>query len=166
MLIRRLVPSDALAFQTLRLAAMRDSPSAFSASYDEERQTPLATIETNLGVRNLFGAFDGDELVGMVGAGRETAPKLQHKGYIRSMYVAAAQRGKGLGKQLLEHALAFAANMEGLHQVTLVVTDGNAPAIALYESMGFIVYGNEPRALFVDGKYYDNVLMIRMMQAP
>lgn len=160
MLIRRLVPSDALAFQALRLAALRDTASAFSSSYEEECATTPATIEANLTQRNLFGAFVAEELVGMVGVGRETTPKLRHKGYIRAMYVAPPQRGKGVARQLFNHALAFAASMDGIRQLTLVVTAGNAPAIHLYQSMGFVAYGCEPQALFADGRFHDNVLMV------
>ena len=160
MLIRRLVASDAAAFQALRLAALRDSPSAFSSSYEQECDTAHATIENNLTQRNLFGAFDGQALAGMVGVGRDTAPKLSHKGYIRAMYVAPQHRGKGVARQLFEHALAFVAAMDGIRQVTLVVTAGNAPAIHLYASLGFVVYGREPQALFADGVLHDNVLMV------
>ncbi len=164
--IRRLVPSDATAFQRLRLAALRESPTAFSASYEDEIETPISAIEANLALqsgRNLFGAFDGPELAGMVGVGRESGPKLRHKGYIRAMYVAPTQRGKGAGKLLLEHALAFAASLEGLSQMTLVVTAGNATALTLYEAAGFSVYGREPDALFVDGVWHENVLMARSL---
>ncbi len=163
MLIRRLLPSDALAFQTLRLAALRDAPTAFSSSYDDECETPLATIESNLAQRKLFGAFDADLLIGMIGVGRESTPKLRHKGYIRAMYVAGEHRGKGAGKQLFEHALAFAASLEGVRQLSLAVTAGNVPAIRLYESMGFTIYGTEPCALFADGVFHDNVLMARLL---
>ncbi len=163
MLIRRLLPTDALAFQTLRLAALRDAPTAFSSSHEDECDTPLATIESNLAQRNLFGAFEGNVLAGMVGVGRESAPKLRHKGYIRAMYVAGEHRGKGAGRQLFEHALVFAASLEGLRQLSLVVTAGNAPAIGLYESMGFSIYGTEPCALFADGVFHDNVLMARLL---
>lgn len=163
MLIRRLLASDALVFQAMRLAALRDSPSAFSSSYEEECDAALATIEANLAARSLFGAFDGAELAGMVGVGRDKGPKLQHKGYIAAMYVAGEHRGKGAGRRLLDHALAFAEAMDGLRQLTLVVTAGNAPAIALYESVGFIVYGTEPGALFADGVFHDNVLMVRRL---
>ena len=163
MLIRRLLSSDALAFQTLRLAALANAPTAFSASFEDECDTPLATIESNLAQRNLFGAFEGDALVGMVGVGRESTPKLRHKGYIRAMYVAGEHRGKGAGRQLFEHALGFAATLEGVRQLSLVVTSGNEPAIALYESMGFVIYGIEPCALFADGVFHDNVLMARVL---
>jgi ribosomal protein S18 acetylase RimI-like enzyme len=166
MLIRRLVPTDALAFRTLRLAALQECPSAFSASYEEECATPLSAIEANLAPesgRNLFGAFDGDELAGMVGVGRESAPKLRHKASIRAMYVAPGHRGKGAGKQLFAHALAFAEAMPGLRHVTLVVTAGNDTAIALYQANGFTVYGHEPGALFADGMFYDDIYMLRQV---
>ncbi len=159
--IRRLLSSDAPAFQTLRLAALRDCPSAFSASLEAECDTPLAAIEANLAQRNLFGAFAGADLAGMVGLARETTPKLRHKAEVRAMYVARPHRGKGVGKLLLEKACAVAATMDGVRQLTLVVTAGNGAALALYEAHGFAVYGCEPRALLVDGVFYDNLLMVR-----
>jgi ribosomal protein S18 acetylase RimI-like enzyme len=168
MLIRRLVPSDASAFQALRLAGLRECPSAFSSSYEEECGTPLATIEGRLAPdsgRNLFGAFDGSQLVGMVSVGREDARKLRHKAFIRGMYVAASHRSKGVGKQLLEQALAFAESMQGLRQVTLAVTAGNAAALALYESLGFNVIGYERCALLLNGVLHDEMQMVRKVEA-
>ena len=164
MFIRRLIPSDAYSYQKLRLVALRESPSAFSSSFEEECDTPLSTIEAHMAPdsgRNRFGAFDGTELVGVVGVGREAAPKLRHKAFIRGMYVATTHRSKGVGKQLLVQALAFADSMEGLCQVTLAFTAGNAAALALYESLGFTACGLAPRALFVDGAFHDEIQMVR-----
>lgn len=166
MLIRRLVPSDATAFQALRLAALSECPSAFGSSYEEECSTPLATIEARLAPdsgRNMFGAFDGPELVGMVGVGREDAPKLRHKAFIRAVYVAPAHRGEGVARLLLEQALACALSMQGLRQISLDVTAGNAPALALYQSLGFVVFGREPRALFADGALHDKLYLARIL---
>ena len=78
MLIRRLIPADATVFLALRLEGLRESPSAFGSSYEEECDTPLSMIEARLAAdsgRNMFGAFDGDQLVGLVAVGRETALK-------------------------------------------------------------------------------------------
>jgi ribosomal protein S18 acetylase RimI-like enzyme len=163
MLIRRLLASDAAAFQALRLAALKESPSAFGSSYEDEHATPIETIAANLVQRNLFGAFEGDALAGMIGVGRDSAAKARHKATIRAMYVAPDQRGKGLGRQLLEHALGFAKAMDGVCQVTLDVTADNAAAMALYASHGFIIYGKEPRAMLVDGQFHDTVLMVHML---
>ena len=98
MLIRRLVRADAPAYLALRLAGLLESPTAFSSSYEEECGTPLASIEARLAPtsgRIVFGAFDGDALVGMAVLGREDGTKVQHKGFIRGMYVAPTHRGRG-----------------------------------------------------------------------
>ncbi|RFP16036.1 GNAT family N-acetyltransferase [Duganella sp. BJB475] len=166
MLIRRLTPSDAAAFQSLRLAGLRASPSAFGSSYEEECDTALSVIEARLAAdsgRNMFGTFDGEQLVGIVGVGRETALKVQHKGYVRAMYVAETHRGLGLGRQLMEHALAFAATLDGVQRMTISVTAGNAEAVGLYESLGFIEFGREPDSMIVDGRFYDEIMMSRAL---
>lgn len=168
MRVRRLVPSDAPAYQALRLAALRDSPSAFSSSYQEECETPLALIEGQMAPgaeRVRLGAFDGAELVGVAGVGRENAIKVRHKAFIRGMYVAPAHRGKGVARQLMAQALACAGALDGVRQIVLAVTAGNASAQALYESMGFTVYGREPDALLVDGVFYDDLQMMCRVDA-
>ncbi len=164
MLIRRLIPSDAAAFQALRLAGLRDCPTAFSSSYEEEHDTSLATIVGYFAVdsgRNFFGAFEGDQLVGMIGVGRESMRKLMHKGFIRGMYLQPAHRGQGGGRMLLDTALAFARAMPHLRQVNLTVTADNDAAIGLYRAAGFESYGRERAALLVDGVMHDNMHMVR-----
>jgi ribosomal protein S18 acetylase RimI-like enzyme len=167
LIVRRLGPADAPAYQAMRLAGLQEAPTAFSSSFEDESGTPLATIEAELapGVRNRFGAFDGATLVGIVAVGRESAHKLHHKAFIAAMYVDPACRGKGAGRALMEHAYAFAASLDGVRQVGLGVTAGNAPAVALYESLGFQSYGREPASTFVDGLYHDQILMVRHVQA-
>ena len=89
LLTRRLIPTDAAAWQSLRLTALRDSPSAFSASYEEECDTQLAAIAAHMAPgsgRYRFGAFDGAELIGVAGTGRESGPKVAHKAFIRGVY--------------------------------------------------------------------------------
>jgi ribosomal protein S18 acetylase RimI-like enzyme len=160
--IRRLEPADAQAFQALRLVALGDCPSAFSASLEEEAGLPLEVVANRMRTgsgRYLFGAFDHGTLVGCVGVGRETARKVAHKGFVRGLYVAASARGAGVGRRLMTEALAFAATLPGVRQVSLVATAGNTGAIALYESLGFNVWGREPDALHADGEFHDDVHM-------
>lgn len=75
------------------------------------------------------------------------------------MYVVPAARGTGLARPLLEAAIAHARQQPDLRQLQLGVTVGNAPALHLYPSLGFVEYGREPAALCVDGRYYDEILM-------
>lgn len=106
-----------------------------------------------------------DVLIGMAGVTRETTAKERHKAAITSVFVAPEHRGHGVGRQLLTHALATATAMPGVRQVTLAVTAGNSAALALYEALGFKPYGRAPDALFVDGVYHDEILMVRIADA-
>lgn len=51
--------------------------------------------------------------------------------------VAPEVRGRGVGSQLLEHAIAF-AEQRGLNSIRLSVIDSNPRARALYERLGFV----------------------------
>ena len=107
-----------------------------------------------------IGAFEDERLVGIVGFFRESGTKGQHKGYIISMYVAPDQRGRGTGKALLAEAIAQARTIPGLEQLLLAVVTTNTSARQLYRSLGFEVYGLEPRAMHQNGQYWDEELMI------
>jgi ribosomal-protein-alanine N-acetyltransferase len=59
---------------------------------------------------------------------------------IFNIAVSAAHRRQGLGGALLRHALAWAAG-QGCAAAFLEVREGNASAIALYRSCGFVPVG-------------------------
>jgi ribosomal protein S18 acetylase RimI-like enzyme len=160
MLIRILGPSDAAAFQVLRLQALREDPIAFASSYEEERDTPLLIVAQRLQPRNdraIVGAFDGDRLVGLAAWHREEMRKMHHKGFVWGVFIAPSHRGQGLARRLLEAVIALARRADGILQLNLTAAAGNAPALALYESLGFVAYGREPAAICVDGALHDDV---------
>jgi len=163
--IRKLTEADTEAFWNLRLQGLRDSPEAFGSSYEESVTTPLASVvqrfqnESTAGDNFILGAFEGS-LVGVVGFYRNQRIKDQHKGTIWGMYVIPEMRGRGIGKALMSQAIAYAASVPGIIQIHLaVVTTQDAPR-HLYRSLGFEVYGLEPRALKVGDQYLDEELMI------
>jgi ribosomal protein S18 acetylase RimI-like enzyme len=160
--IRRLTPADASAFQALRLVALKEEPSAFGSSYEEEKDFPASKIEDRLAVkpdRGPFGAFENDTLVGVVALGRESMNKLAHKALIWGMYVIPKARGRGIGRSLLLEALSLARSVPEVQQVNLCVNASNTEAIRLYESVGFKVFGREPGAMFINGELHDEVHM-------
>ena len=166
--VRQLGRADATEYRSIRLFALRDSPTSFGSSYDDESALPLEAFAKPLdaiSARTVFGAFLGHELVGIVGIEREQGVKERHKALLRSMFVAPEHRGAGVGRQLLDHALACIGAMPGIRQVTLAVTESNSAAVSLYESSGFRQYGREPDALLVDGVYVDELLMIKNVVA-
>ncbi|HEX9635059.1 MAG TPA: GNAT family N-acetyltransferase [Candidatus Limnocylindria bacterium] len=60
-----------------------------------------------------------------------------------SVGVEAAWRGRGIGRALLT-ALFDRARSEGIEALSLSVDANNAPAVALYQSMGFRSAGGTP----------------------
>ena len=150
--IQALGTADAPAYRALRLRALREHPDAFTSSVEEEAQRPLADTTQRLShpAETLWGAFDGPQLVGMVGMSRETRLKNRHKAHLVGMYVAPEHTGRGVGAALVAAVLQHAS----AHQVALLVltvTDGNQAAQALYERAGFASFGVEPDAIRVNG---------------
>ncbi len=70
------------------------------------------------------------------------------------MYVAPEHRRGGVGRALLGFVVAHARAC-GVRQLKLGVNRSNLAARELYLSAGFVAFGIEPDALFVDGAYYD-----------
>lgn len=156
--LRPLCAADAPAFRDLRLQAMKESPSAFSADHAENAQRPLAHFAAQIGNqpdRFILGAFQDGALLGMAGFYRCDGVKQHHKAHIWTMYVAPASRGLGLGRRILQDVLHRARALGDLDQVLIAVTVGNAAAARLYANCGFVAYGRERRALKIDGVAYD-----------
>lgn len=166
--IREVEPAEAQAYQRLRLAALRELPSAFCSTYAEEADTPIAIVAERLAAnanRCVLGAWCDTELVGMLGLQREQLQKLAHKAFIWGVYVAPQVRQRGVGRQLMERALARASTMRGLLQINLGVNAGNAAAIALYEAAGFTSFGLERGFMLIDGELHDELHMVRVVSS-
>lgn len=153
---------DAAAFQELRLRGLRECPTAFASSYEEEHETPLDVIADRLtpsADRAMFGAFDESILAGVVGIQREEMLKLKHKAFIWGMYVAPEYRNQSVGGRLVAGALKHAFMSYGVRQVNLGVNAQNVAAIALYERAGFRRFAIEHGFMFVDGTLHDELQM-------
>ena len=162
--VRRLAESDAEALYRLRLHALESEPKSFRESFEELQKIAVDTYAQRLGTGGednfVLGAFDGSELVGMVGFYREQPLKCRHKGWIWGMFVDHSRRGKGLGRALLTAVLERARKLPGLTQIRLTVSITQDPARKLYVSCGFRVFGIEPQAMCVNGEFVDEEQMV------
>lgn len=165
MRIRELEVGDANKYRTLRLRALKEHPTTFSSSYEQQRDRPVSVFAERLSSSFdspdafILGCFVAGRLVGTVGLYREESPKVVHKAWIVGMHVAAEHQGKGYGRALLVAALDRARKIPVLELVQLGVESMNKPAMSLYSSLGFETYGLEKRALLIDGEYFDEELM-------
>ena len=155
MQIRRLDAHDAPEYQALRMRALWEFPEAFTSSWQEDEQQPIAVWEARLeGEHTMFwGAFEGSALCGMVGLERERRVKNRHKGVVVGMYVSQEWFGTGMGRALLD-ALLDHARGAGVELLVLTVTEGNTVATNFYEAAGFRSFGIEPKAIKVDERYF------------
>lgn len=88
--------------------------------------------------------------------------RLQHVAVL-TVAVAPGWRRQGIGRGLLGGAYAWAQEV-GVRKVSLNVRSGNAGAIALYESEGFVLEGREREQVRVDeGRFEDNLVMARFV---
>lgn len=167
--LRLLLAKDAELYSVLRLRALKEEPEAFGGSYEESKNHSLEEVRER--IKNdenafVFGAFqkDSGDMIGMAGFFRRRGLKMRHKGEIWGMYTAPEARGKGLGRALLNAVIERASAMPDLEEILITVVVGNNEAAKLYESVGFVQYGIEPRALKLKEensvKYYDESLML------
>ena len=81
-----------------------------------------------------------------------------------SVYLAPGQRGRGLGRLLLESLLAGCADA-GVRQVIAVIADSGDPAsAALHRACGFADAGRLSQVGFKHERWIDTVLMQRELQ--
>jgi RimJ/RimL family protein N-acetyltransferase len=167
MQIRRLSAADATDYRALRIRALWEFPEAFTSSFEEDEKQPIEKWEVRLeGEHTMFwGAFEGEQLCGMVGLERETRAKNRHKGTVIGMYVSQEYFGTGMGRALIDALLAHARE-QGLELLVLTVTEGNTVATNFYEAAGFRSFGIEPRAIKVDGRPYAKNHMYLDLTAP
>jgi RimJ/RimL family protein N-acetyltransferase len=155
---RRLGPEDALAYRDIRLEGLVTEPAAFGSTHDREAPRTPAQWADQLGRNFTFGVFDGSELVGVATFLPEELEKTAHRAHLVAVYVKPAARGKGASRALFETLIAEARNR--VVQLHLAVTTDNEPARRLYERFGFEIYGTDPRGLKVNGRFYDDYLMV------
>lgn len=164
MSIRRLMVSDAIEYRQLMLEAYETHPDAFTSSASERAALPMSWWEARLDEAPLarevvFGAFDGDRLVGAAGLSFESREKAKHKATLFGMYIPPEFRHRGLGRALVVAALHHARSRCGVMLVQLTVTQGNAAAQALYGQCGFVQFGLEPLAVAVGPMFVSKVHM-------
>ena len=142
--VRRVGPGDAGLYRTIRLAALKDAPSAFGSTHAAEVARPdqewseRAAAGSTGSASAMFFAEDAGDIVGLGGGYREA----ESDGLVEvvSMWVAPGLRNRGVGRALLEAVITWAEETGGA-QVALWVTCGNTPAESLYRSMGFVPTG-------------------------
>jgi len=105
----------------------------------------------------VFVAEDEGRVVGRLSLARDPHPASHHVADLGLM-VAASHRRRGLGRALLQQAVAWAGE-SGVRRLELHVFPWNEPALALYEAFGFEREGLRRQQYRRGAEYVDAILM-------
>jgi RimJ/RimL family protein N-acetyltransferase len=161
---RRILPADWERFRDVRLESLRDHPEAFTA--DLAVESALTPDDWRARANEAWFTCEIDGVfAGTAKYWRDTwSAKTAHVAHLGAMYVRGGFRGQGVGDALIEAVTALARG-EGAELVVLGVHTKNLSAQALYERQGFKRFGMLPGALKVDGVYWDEIHMVRLLTA-
>ncbi|RUR20358.1 GNAT family N-acetyltransferase [Legionella sp. km535] len=139
--IRATEESDWLILKETRLAALRDTPTAFGVSYQtaitdsDEQWKERASAKTH---PKFWLAFKGDQTIGMIGAGVDQSDRYN----LIAMWVEPKSRGLGVAEYLV-NTVKFDSIKKGFKQIFLDVSLKNLRAYRFYEKHGFVFNGEE-----------------------
>lgn len=140
--VRRIRPGEAELFRTLRLASLKESPSAFSSTYEsavertwenwrEQADGTAAGTE-----RCTMVAFSEGSAVGLMAVYRDQAEPEEAE--LHQVWVRPESRGGAAGSALLDAVLDW-CGANGILRVLAQVTPGNDRALRFYTKRGFEV---------------------------
>ena len=147
LVVREFAPDEWPLYRMVRLAALEESPDAFGSTLTHERAraddewvTRLARGVSSPRELPLVAEVDNEPgglaWVWLEGEGPACAA------HVYQMWVAPSKRRLGVGRALLDAAIAWARSV-GARALVLDVTTGNTAAVQLYEGAGFVATGSE-----------------------
>ena len=157
--------ADVEQFRELRLFALKDSPTSFSADYKIIFALPKSYWEDRLRPNvhgTTFFAENNSKLIGMMGIRRGESPKTKHGAGIWGVFIRPEWRGLHIAEEMLNLSCDW-AKLREIQLVRLAVVSTNESAIRLYKRTGFTVYGTEPQGIFYGGEYYDEHWMSKSL---
>lgn len=146
--IRLLTAADWEIWRSIRLESLQRHPDLFATRYEDALQKPDDSYKNALRTTQVFGAFDGDEVVGVARLAPDVESTQPRTGELISVYLKQAYRGKGLADQLTQAVIDHAR--AGFDQLRCVVVETNSAAIKLYQRHGFKIVGKAAAHATVD----------------
>ena len=148
--IRPFQSDDGILIKQVRLRSLVDAPYAFGQqTFEEEVALPDShwhELAAQVGGQDpkwrdrcvSYVVLDGDDACGTVTC--YLCPRVPRHAYVTAAWIDPRYRRRGLGRQLVDTAIAWAA-AHGADQLRLWVDDANPAAVAFYLVLGFAPTG-------------------------
>ena len=171
MKIRFLTDKDALSYRELRLSSLKESPFAFSDSYEDQANKTLADfqleiIKTGNPIESFtLGAFSESRLIGFVKFKRDQRTKARHRASLYSLYVEPKYRGQGIAKRLILELFRRIEPLNEIEQLQLSTILSKNNLRAFYQSFGFQKLGGIiTEDLIIERQYVDAIYMVKHLK--
>ncbi|AWI26326.1 GNAT family N-acetyltransferase [Flavobacterium pallidum] len=166
-IIRFAEKQDLSSYIGLRKFSLRESPFAFSDSWEDEvSKTPESYESEIVAVPSehftLVAFTPENECIGFISCTRDKRKKARHRALLHSLYVLPGYRGNSIGKRLIGESRKIISAVPDVEQLQLwVLLSGEDSAIGFYEKAGFEEMGGVFKDdLKINGKYVDAVCMV------
>jgi ribosomal protein S18 acetylase RimI-like enzyme len=151
--------------KNIRLKSLKDEPQSFRNSFEEANL--LTDQEWKERIQNpdsllLFAKIER-EIIGMAGINFFGLKKIKHIAKLFEFYVDSDFRGSGIGEMLMESIIAEIEKSSFITKIQLYVNTRCERAINLYKKFGFREVGLLSKELKVDGEYFDEYIMEKMV---
>ncbi len=144
--IATLAAEDAPAYHEFLRRGLLAHPDTLRIAAEDLLSAPFSTADTPEGA-TLVACDDDGRWLGVVAVQRESGrKKRRHVAWIYRMYVPSEFAGAGVGRRLLQAAIARARSIPGVEKVNLTVAAHNLAALRLYTSAGFREFSRETDA--------------------
>ena len=170
--IRFLNENDSLIYREIRLSGLKESPFAFSDSYEDQLNKP--NLDFQLEIKKTgeplesftLGAFSNQsQLIGFVKFKRDHRSKARHRASLFSLYVHPSCRGKGTAKKLISELLKTIEPISGIEQLQLSTIISKNSLVEFYKSFGFEKLGDIIKDdLIIENQYVDAIYMVKHLK--
>lgn len=122
-------------------------------------QEEKAYLEKEQNNKNVFAIIDlqTDEVIGTVGL--HEINNINRTATLGIFIGNKEYWSKGYGTEAIQLVLDFGFNYLNLNNIDLALMEFNQRALKCYEKCGFKEIGRKRKCNFVNGKYYDSILM-------
>lgn len=128
----------------------------FSASLEYE-ESYLDNLRKELNSTLILALLNG-KIIGAASINSSQKKRLKHVGTL-GIVIKREYCGMGLGRVLIVNLIDWAKSNSITKKISLVTRCDNVHAIELYKNLGFETEGILKNDNYVNGKYFDNLLM-------
>ena len=110
----------------------------------------------------IFGAYEGELLIGYAGYGSWRAAQGYRKTVELTIYVDSSHRGNGTGKALMQ-TIINQATADGYHVMTGAIDSANQSSIDFHKRFGFTETARMPEVALKNGVWLNLVFMQKLL---